>query len=129
RDEGVLNNWSLRMECSDKASEIYIPDAEGKKLSSKQVCTEAGTIKAISASIDIEHGYIGDLVVTLVGPDAKVVLHDRASGSKKNLKETYTKALNEFIGTKSKGDWTLEVADFAPRDSGRIKSWNVDLKI
>ena len=129
RDEGTLNNWSLRLDTTDKTSEIYIPDAEGKKLVSKQLCTAAGTIKGIEASVDIEHGYIGDLVVTLVGPDTSVVLHDRESGSKKNLKKTYKKALSSFVGTKSKGEWTLEVADYAPRDSGRIRSWNVDLKI
>lgn len=129
KDEGTLNNWSLRMDCTDKSSEIYIPDGEGKKLSSKQTCTVSGTIKGISASVDIQHGYIGDLVVTLVGPGASVVLHDRENGSKKNLKKSYKKALASFIGTKAKGDWTLEVSDYAPRDSGRIKSWNVDLKV
>lgn len=129
RDEGKLNSWSLRMNCTDKASEIYIPDAEGKKLASKQTCTVAGAIKSIEASVDIEHGYIGDLVVTLIGPGASVVLHDRESGSKKDLKKNYKKALAAFIGTKAKGDWTLEVADYAPRDSGRIRSWNVDLSV
>ncbi len=129
RDEGTLNNWSLRMDTSDNATEIYIPDAEGKKLVSKQTCTVAGTIKAIEASVDIEHGYIGDLVVTLVGPGGSVVLHDRESGSKKNLKKSYKKALASLVGTKAKGEWALEVADYAPRDSGRIRSWNVDLKV
>jgi len=129
KDEGTLNNWSLRMDTSDNTSEIYIPDAEGKKLVSKQTCTVAGTIKAIEASVDIEHGYIGDLVVTLVGPGGSVVLHDRESGSKKNLKKNYKKALASLVGTKSKGEWALEVADYAPRDAGRIRSWNVDLKV
>lgn len=129
KDEGTLNNWSLRMDTSDNSSEIYIPDAEGKKLVSKQTCTVAGKIKAIEASIDIEHGYIGDLVVTLVGPGGSVVLHDRESGSKKNLKKSYKKALASLVGTKAKGEWALEVADYAPRDSGRIRSWNVDLKV
>ncbi|MFK7982372.1 MAG: proprotein convertase P-domain-containing protein [Saprospiraceae bacterium] len=129
RDEGTLNNWSLRIDCTDKSSEIYIPEGEGKSLISKQTCTEAGTIKGIEASIDIEHSYVGDLVVTLKGPDASVILHDRESGSKKNLKKSYKKALSAFIGTKAKGEWVLEVADYAPRDSGRIKSWNVDLSL
>ena len=129
RDEGKLNNWSLRIDTTDKASEIFIPDGEGKKLVSKQTCTVSGTIKSIEASVNIEHGYIGDLVVTLIGPGGSVVLHDRESGSKKNLKKSYKKALASLIGTKAKGDWTLEVADYAPRDSGRIKSWNVDLRV
>lgn len=129
RDEGKLNNWSLRMNVNNKASEIFIPDGEGKKLSSKQTCTESGKIKAVEASIDIEHGYVGDLVVTLVAPGGSIVLHDREGGSKKNLKKSYKKALASLVGTKAKGDWTLEVADFAPRDSGRIKSWHVDLRV
>ncbi len=129
RDEGTLNNWSLRMDCTDKTSEIYIPEGEGKSLVSKQTCTEAGTIKGIEASVDIEHSYIGDLVVTLKGPGASVVLHDRESGSKKDLKKSYKKALAAFIGTKAKGEWSLEVADYAPRDSGRIRGWNIDLSL
>lgn len=129
RDEGVLNNWSLRMDCTDTSSEIYIPEGEGKTLISRQNCTEAGTIKNIAASIDIEHSYIGDLVVTLKGPSASVILHDRESGSKKNLKKSYKKGLEAFIGTKAKGEWVLEVADYAPRDSGRIKGWNIDLSL
>ena len=68
-------------------------------------------------------------MVTLKGPGASVILHDRESGSKKNLKKSYKKALGAFIGTKAKGEWVLEVADYAPRDSGRIKSWNVDLSL
>ncbi len=129
RDEGTLNNWSLRMDCTDKNSEIYIPEGEGKTLISKQNCTEAGAIKGITASIDIEHSYVGDLVVTLKGPGASVVLHDRESGSKKNLKKSYKKGLDAFIGTKAKGEWVLEVADYAPRDSGRIRGWNIDLSL
>ena len=99
RDEGMLNNWSLRMDCSDKTSEIFIPEGEGKTLISKQNCTEVGTIKSIAASVDIEHSYIGDLVVTLKGPGGAVILHDRESGSKKNLKKSYKKALASLIGT------------------------------
>lgn len=129
RDEGKLNNWSLRMDCTDKTSEIYIPEGEGKSLISKQTCTEAGTIKGIEASVDIEHSYVGDLVVTLKGPGASVVLHDRESGSKKDLKKSYKKALAAFVGTKAKGEWSLEVADYAPRDSGRIRGWNIDLSL
>lgn len=129
RDEGKLNNWSLRMDCTDKSSEIFIPEGEGEKLVSKQSCTEAGTIKGIEASVDIEHSYVGDLVVTLKGPGASVILHDRESGSKKNLKKSYKKALAAFIGTKAKGEWVLEVEDHAPRDSGRIKGWNIDLSL
>ena len=132
RDEGSLQSWSLRLQNEDKkeASEIFIPDGEGKKLVSKQVCAVSGKIKDISASVNIEHGYIGDLEVTLVGPGVSVKLHDREGGNKKNLKKTFKKkALADFIGTKAKGTWTLEVADHAPRDSGKIKSWNLDLVV
>ena len=31
--------------------------------------------------------------------------------------------------TKAKGEWSLEVADYAPRDSGRIRGWNIDLSL
>ena len=113
-----------------EASEIYIPDGKGKKLVSHQLCAVGGKIKDISASVDIKHGYIGDLQVTLTGPGGSVKLHNREDGNKKNLKKTYKgKDLSKFIGTKAKGTWTLEVADHAPRDSGRIKGWHIDLVV
>jgi len=132
RDQGTLQSWSLRIQNTVKKedSEIFIPDGEGKKLVSKQVCGVSGKIKSISASVDIKHGYIGDLEVTLVGPGVSVKLHDREGGNKKNLKKTYkSKALTDFIGTKAKGTWSLEIEDHAPRDSGKIKSWNLDLTV
>ncbi len=131
RDEGILQSWSLQIENDAKkeASEIFIPDGKGKKLVSKQVCNVAGKVKSISASINIKHAYIGDLDVTLVGPGGSVKLHSRAGGNKKNLKKTYKKELTKLVGTNAKGVWALEVKDYAPRDAGQIKSWNIDLVV
>lgn len=132
RDAGKLLAWSIRLvnKVKSEPSEIFIPDGEGTKLLSQQQCDIAGKIKDISASINIKHGYIGDLEVTLVGPGASVKLHDRTDGNKKNLKKTYkAEDLAGFIGTKAKGTWKLEVADHAPRDAGRIKSWHIDLVV
>lgn len=132
RDSGTLISWSIRLQndATSEDSEIYIPDGKGKKLVSHQLCNVAGKIKDISASVDIKHGYIGDLQVTLIGPDASVKLHNRTDGNKKNLKRTYkAKDLAAFIGKKAKGTWTLEVSDHAPRDSGRIKGWHIDLVV
>lgn len=132
RDAGSLLTWSLRIQndAKSEASEIFIPDGKGKKLISKQVCDATGKIKDIKASVNIKHGYVGDLSVTLIGPGVSVKLHDREGGNKKNLKKTYKKKdLEKFIGTKANGIWTLEVADHAPRDAGRIKSWHIDLVV
>jgi len=132
RDTGKLLSWSIRLlnDAISETSEIFIPDGKATKLVSQQQCDVTGKIKDISASIDIKHGYIGDLEVTLVGPSASVKLHNRTDGNKKNLKKTFKKKdLAKFIGTKAKGTWKLEVADHAPRDSGSIKSWHIDLVV
>jgi len=45
------------------------------------------------------------------------------------LKKTYKKELAKLVGTKAQGVWALEVKDYATRDSGQIKSWNIDLVV
>jgi subtilisin-like proprotein convertase family protein len=86
-------------------------------------------------TVDIEHTYIGDLVVTLHPPAAlgipPVELHRRAGGATDNLKTTYDEvnrpALAALKGKKPKGTWTLEVSDQEAQDVGRIRSFSLEM--
>ena len=87
--------------------------------------TETAALAGIQASVDIEHTYIGDLVVTLVAPDGSTyVLHNRAGGSADNIIQTYTVNLSSEVRN---GTWTLRVQDAATADTGRIDSWTLTL--
>lgn len=92
-------------------------------------------VESLSVSVDILHTYIGDLVISLL-PPAKtgvgtVVLHSRAGGSTRNLKQTFdaftTPVLVKFSGKKCKGTWTLRIQDVAAQDSGTLVSFGLNL--
>ena len=65
-------------------------------------------LKDVAIHVDIEHTYIGDLVVTVKTPRRRgVKLHDKAGGSTDNLRKTYdvvnTPGLAALIGTTQPG--------------------------
>ncbi|MCC5607365.1 S8 family serine peptidase [Nostoc sp. CHAB 5834] len=92
-------------------------------------------IKSIKVNVDIEHTFIGDLVVTLLPPVQigvlPVILHDRQGGATDNIKTTYdeinTLKLAAFKGKNPQGTWTLEVADKAEADIGKIRSLTIEI--
>ena len=130
RDSGTLKSWSVEMTCDEKTkkSEIIIPDNNADGLMSVQTCRFNGKVTKIKAIVDIQHPYVGDLMVTLFAPSGKsVVLHNRQGGNQKNLKKTYSnKDLEALVGESTKGNWKLQVKDFAPRDNGNLKHWKVE---
>ena len=92
-------------------------------------------MKTTAFQVDIEHTYIGDLVVRIKPPSAmgigSVTLHDQSGGGTQNLKKTFdlinTPGLEVFSGKHVTGTWTLEVQDKAKRDTGKILSFSVRL--
>jgi subtilisin family serine protease len=98
---------------------------------------EAAPVKALKVTVDIEHTYIGDLVVTLRAPTgsgiAAIVLHDRAGGGTDNLRRTYdatsTPALASVVGKSAAGRWTLVVKDTDRVDQGKIRGVSLELSV
>jgi subtilisin family serine protease len=96
---------------------------------------DAGPIQNIEVEVDIEHSYIGDLVVRVLPPadtqSGPILLHDRQGGGSRNLKARYdpvnAPALSQLVGRNAGGDWVLEVSDKARADTGRILSFSVRL--
>lgn len=92
-------------------------------------------IKSIKVEVNIEHTYIGDLVVTLKPPMETgvlpITLHDRKGGGADDIKQTYdevsTPGLTAFHGKSPQGIWTLEVADKAEADTGQIRSLTMEI--
>ena len=82
-----------------------------------------------------QHTYIGDLVVQIIPPNATgvgpVVLHNRSGGSIDNLNRSYdatsTPDLAQLVGTSPQGAWTMQVADKANQDVGKILRFTVEL--
>ncbi|CRK57758.1 Aminopeptidase Y (Arg, Lys, Leu preference) [Alloactinosynnema sp. L-07] len=84
----------------------------------------AGIPGTSSVDVDISHTFVGDLVVSLIGPDGKAyVLHNRTGGSGKEIKKTYTVA----VTSSADGVWTLRVEDKARYDAGTLNGWKLSL--
>jgi subtilisin family serine protease len=93
-------------------------------------------IKAVRVGVDIEHTYIGDLVVRVKPPQGlggTVVLHDKEADGTQNLRKVFdtvsTPALAQMVGKKPKGGWKLEVEDTAKQDSGILRSFTVEFEL
>lgn len=113
---------------------LEIPDRTASGVASELTVSQAGQIGRLDVFVDIEHTYIGDLQVTLSPPDGPpVLLHDRSGASADNLVRTYTSlttpALAELHGRQAQGVWVLRVADLAARDTGRLRSWGMELEL
>jgi len=91
-------------------------------------------LKAVKVHVDLEHTYIGDLVVRVRAPSgAAITLHNRAGGTTNNLRQTYdavnSPGLAALAGTTQTGKWTLEVRDTATADKGKIVRFGVELSL
>jgi subtilisin-like proprotein convertase family protein len=98
---------------------------------------ETAALKALAVSVDIEHTYIGDLVVSIVPPPAlglpAIVLHDREGGGTDNLHKVYDSAnvagLATLLGQSPDGKWILSVRDAAAQDEGRIRQLSLQMRV
>ncbi|MGF2034113.1 MAG: S8 family serine peptidase [Nostoc sp. CmiVER01] len=112
-----------------------VPINDLQKSTLSLAITSTNLIKSIKVNVDIEHTFIGDLIVTLLPPVQTgvlpVILHDRQGGATDNIKTTYheinTLKLAALKGKSPEGTWTLEVADQADADTGKIRSFTIEI--
>jgi Ca2+-binding RTX toxin-like protein len=107
------------------APHVAIPDNSEVGVSSTITVTENILIDHIEVHLDINHTWIGDLAVELVGPSGLsavlMVLPYRGLASENNVDFTFSSTF--FWGETSAGDWTLNVYDFGPGDTGTLVDW------
>jgi len=112
-----------------------VPIRDFSKARLRLPIADAGPLKSFKVTVNIDHTYVGDLVVTLRPPTAMgagaVVVHNRQGGSMDNLKKTYdavnAPGLGSFQGRSPAGTWTLEVSDQAALDQGMIRSFTLEM--
>lgn len=114
--------------------DLPIPDDQPSGVASVLHIAQTGSLAGVLINLEIDHTYRGDLRVSLVSPSGTtVVLHNREGGRADNLHQAYSSddvsALAALIGEPIQGDWTLEVADHAPIDTGILKHWDLRLDI
>ena len=110
-----------------------------------------GSIRDINVLIDIQHTFVGDLVISLIGPrGARVLLVGREGGGADNFRGTILDdeapsdiedarapfrgvfrpkgSLADFDGRDPNGTWTLEIKDEAFADGGRLRLWAMEIE-
>ena len=100
---------------------LAIPDLQ--TVSDIITVSDSGTATSVSVTIDIEHTFIGDLLVELIAPDGTArTLHDRIGGSTDDIVATYTPS---FGNIPIAGNWTLQIDDDFNDDPGILNSWTL----
>ncbi|MBU2921533.1 T9SS type A sorting domain-containing protein [Winogradskyella psychrotolerans] len=107
------------------------------------------TIESLKFNVDIEHTFVGDLLVRLIHPNGGTTLVNVWSGNCASSDDiiiefedgapaidcdftgdgnTYSpfEPLSTFEGLSSQGDWTILIADFFSGDTGILKSWSLE---
>ena len=158
QDGGFLNQWSLAIETSENAYRndtpvIIDPGPPSTVTSSIHVSGMGGmVVDDLNLTVDIEHTWVNDLTITLIGPDNhRVVLVEQEGGDADDFHNTtfddeadtsiteasapFTGALrpegnlSDFYDTIADGTWTLEISDSAQHDGGLLRSWSMDLTV
>ena len=115
------------------AAIIPIRDLRTSRLSVQVAETALPT--SVRIGVDIEHTYIGDLIIKMVPPKStgvpSILLHNRTGGGTDNLRTTYdvttTPDIMALAGKNPKGEWSLTVQDNEKLDTGRILQFSVTL--
>ena len=106
-------------------TDVAVPD-NGTAVSS--TVTVSGCTGNASANtqvkVTINHSYVGDLVVDLIGPSGQSYNLKKAGGGKGTgqLNETYTV---DVSGETKNGAWKLQVADVWRYDTGTLDTWSI----
>jgi subtilisin-like proprotein convertase family protein len=109
------------------------------------------SIAHLAVTVDLDHGWHGDLALSLVGPSGtRVVLARRRRGGSSDFRQTVFDPvaqvaiadaappfqgrfrphgdLADLRGCSLDGDWTLEVDDRAFHDAGAIRGWGLEIE-
>lgn len=154
----VPNNAPATYPAAVPAGGIAIPDLTTITSTATVSGANAADVLAhISVTLNINHTFDSDLVITLVSPGGtRVILSNREGGSSHDFSNTtfddvagltanggrgpisngtgpfigtYTsdQALSAFTGGVINGVWTLIVADTAPADVGTLNGWSLTI--
>ena len=138
QDTGVLRSWTLELDvtstplAAEEAPGVRIPDDDPAGITRTLSLSPGQRIADVAISVDITHGWIGDLRVTLTPPGGPPIrLHDGAGGGSDNLVATWRSqqvpGLAALRGRDAGGAWTLQVVDTAPEDEGKLNRWGVEV--
>ncbi len=111
---------------------LEIPDGQTDGITSAVQVPEAERIRDIEVSLELEHEFLGDLVIWLLPPwGGQILLQSRALGRLSQLKTIYsletTSALQSVLNRSAQGEWRLRIVDLVPSCQGRLQRWQLNL--
>ncbi|MBN2180857.1 MAG: proprotein convertase P-domain-containing protein [Sedimentisphaerales bacterium] len=130
------------------SNDVPVDIVDNQTITSSLTITDIGDIADLNVKINIEHKWVSDLIVSLVGPDGTsvelfsnvgrdegafndTILDYEASQSIKSgsspFEGTYKPEgnLSNFYDKSMTGTWTIQVTDNADPDSGVLNSWSL----
>lgn len=114
---------------------LAIPDNNSKGVATEINVNQTPQGRKVQIKINIQHTWVGDLILKLVSPDGKsYLLRSKTGGNQKNLVgiigDTLPSAsdLSALSSETAKGKWSLQIADVAARDVGQVVEWGVIFK-
>jgi subtilisin-like proprotein convertase family protein len=102
---------------------VAIPDHDADGAESIINVSDSATIRSLRVGVNIEHTWIGDLIVELRHNGQVRRLHNRGGGSDDNIVSEFQ--VQEFNNSNIQGEWALFVSDNAGYDLGRIVEWEL----
>lgn len=116
------------------------------------IVRDSREIRDVNVRISLDHTFVGDLRISLIGPDnTEVILFNRRGGSGDNLVNTlfddeattaigaasapFTGSfrpdvpLNRFDGKLAIGTWTLRIVDTTSLNTGQLLDWSIDFTL
>ena len=93
-----------------------------------------GRLQDIQVYVDIRHGFLGDLSISLIAPQGKtVLLQGRTLGRQTQLRKTFTfettPALSLLINHGIHGRWQLKIMDHTETHQGQLSQWLLRLGV
>jgi subtilisin family serine protease len=124
----TVNIW-LRQENGDR---LNIPDDSAEGVMSVIQINQAAIIKDLRVQVDLEHGFLGDVEVSLIAPSGQtVLLQGRSLGRQLRLSQTYTPAntpgLKALFNQSGSGQWKLWLTDQVPQNVGWLNRWQLEI--
>ena len=113
---------------------VEIPDDNPQGIVSSIQVDESEIVQDIQVSVEIDHEFLGDIEISIRTPnDLIVLLQNRTLATETKLKTTYTvdntPTLKQLINQPTAGVWWLWIVDYAPQDTGILKSWELKLSV
>jgi hypothetical protein len=105
----------------DQQEGADIPDHDETGIISTLEVQDEAVAVSVTLELDIDHTYVGDLLIVLEHDGTEVKVWENAGGQTTNIREKFV--LPDFQGKGVKGVWKLRVADVWEQDSGRLNSW------